>query len=83
MKAIRIISIISGRPEDSGKRIKVGLFRSGEVYRWFGGTPGESPKPSNEQDTEVSGASVAKACENARRAWAGSGWGLRGNSLDF
>jgi hypothetical protein len=83
MKAIRTISIISGRPEDSGKRIKVGLFKSGEVYRWFGGDVGESPKPANEQDTEVSGATVAEACENARRAWAGSNWGLRAKSLNF
>ena len=83
MKALRIITIISGRPEDAGKRIKVGLFKSGEGFRWFGGTPGESPRPVSEQDTEVSGKSVNEACEIARKAWAGSNWGLVGKSLNF
>ena len=82
-KAVRVISIISGRPEDSGKRLKLGLFNDGGTYRWYGGNPGESPKPCREQDSEVSGDTIAEACANARQAWAGSAWGLRAKSLNF
>ena len=78
MKAIRTISVVSGRPEDSGKRIKVGLFRGFDrMYRWYGGNPGDQPQPIPAQDSEVSGHTVAQACAEARRAWAGSAWGAR------
>lgn len=82
-KPIRVISIISSRPEDNGKRVKLGLFKDGSCYRWFGGNPGERPVPCREQDSEVSGNTIAEACAVARQAWAGSAWGLRAKSANF
>lgn len=81
MKPIRVASIISGRPEDNGKRIKIALFKVGEVFRWYGGNVGESPAVCRDHDTELSEDSVAEACKLARGAWAGESWGLRAKWL--
>ena len=71
MKNIRTISI--NHSTESGKRVKINLVKKDGEYRWI----------SDDGDCEVTGKTVADACNNARLAWAGSNWDLRGSSLNF
>jgi hypothetical protein len=66
MKVIRTASILhndSSFPGPHfGKRVKLNLIRENGEYRWY---------CESGEDTEVSGSTVAAACDAARASWSG------------
>lgn len=72
-KALLKASVISGRPEDNGKRIEIRCYRDRDGrFRWYDSEGG---------DTEVSGDSLQDAKNIAEQAWAGAAWGLKASWL--
>ena len=67
-KAIRIATI--NHNDQEGVRVRLELHKDKDAYRWYTGTG---------EDTEVSGKTVAKACEAAHASWnyCQSPWGFR------
>lgn len=73
-KALLKASIVSGRPEDSGKRVALKAFRDSDgMVRWYGS---EVEDRDTFTDTEVSGSTLLEAKKAAWAAWAGD-WDLR------
>jgi hypothetical protein len=74
-KALLKASIISGRPEDEGKRVTLKAFRDRDgMIRWYSN---EVEDRETFTDCEVSGATLQEAKEAAWAAWAGGDWDLR------
>lgn len=74
-KALLKASIVSGRPEDNGKRVTLKAFRDSDgAIRWYGN---EVEDRGTFSDCEVSGSTLQKAKEAACAAWAGCDWDLR------